>query len=259
LFTIIIPTHERPLLLRRALQSLIAQTYKDFQVIVVDDTGAYIPPFPELAELHGRYTYVIRSGQNGPAESRNMALDLAKTPYVMFLDDDDTFEPGHLQALADHIGTRTPEIVHCDFRVLREDRRHNPPQFLGGDDMSTAGITADSIFILNRIPNNCLVYRRDVVQNVRHAGDMRIYEDWDFLLACLAGRTLEHVATNGVNIYKSTADSPENERRGNTRDDLLVPTMLYLYKKHPAPNMATRLGRQELMAHAGHPVTLEQC
>jgi glycosyltransferase involved in cell wall biosynthesis len=230
LFTIIIPTHERPLLLRRALQSLIAQTYKDFQVIVVDDTGAYIPPFPELAELH-----------------------------VMFLDDDDTFEPGHLQALASHIGTRTPEIVHCDFRVLREDRRHNPPQFLGGDDMSTAGITADSIFILNRIPNNCLVYRRDVVQNVRHAGDMRIYEDWDFLLACLAGRTLEHVATNGVNIYKSTADSPENERRGNTRDDLLVPTMLYLYKKHPAPNMATRLGRQELMAHAGHPVTLEQC
>lgn len=258
MFTIIVPTHERPLLLRRALQSLIAQTYRDFQVIVVDDAGSYIPPFPEMAELRGRYTYVIRSGECGPAASRNMALQLLNTPYVIFLDDDDTFEPGHLQALADHIGTRMPEIVHCDFRVPREDRRHTPPLFLGSDDVSTAGFTADSVFIINRIPNNCLAYRRDVVQNVRHASDMRIYEDWDFLLSCLAGRTLEHVPTKTANIYKCD-DAPENERRGNTRDDLVVPTMLQLYKKHPAPNMATRLARQELLTNAGHPVTLDQC
>ena len=60
LFTIIIPTHSRPILLRRALQSLAAQTYKHFQVIIVDDDAAYVPPFESFRALEGRYTYVIR-------------------------------------------------------------------------------------------------------------------------------------------------------------------------------------------------------
>jgi hypothetical protein len=80
---------------------------------------------------------------------------------------------------------------------------------------------------------------------------MQIYEDWDFLLACLKGRQLKHIPVSSVIIHKSVADAPENMRRGNTRDDLIVEAMLYLYKKYPAPNAATRLERQSLMASAG--------
>ena len=259
MFTIIIPTHQRPMLLRRTLQSLIDQTYKDFQVIVVDDSAAYIPPFGEMAALAGRYTYIIRSGVNGPAESRNMGLDLARTPYVIFLDDDDTFAPSHLQSLAEQIGAGTPELLFCNFSVVNEDRTQNPPTHLSGGTLDISPLTADSVYVINRIPNSCLVYRRDVVAQVRYPTDMIIYEDWDFLLACLKGRQLRHVPVSGVNIHKSVADAPENFRRGNTRDDLIPQTMLDLYKKHPAPNMQTRMARLSLLTNAGVPVTLDQC
>ena len=191
------PTHDRPLLLRRTLASLIAQTHADFQVVVVADSAAYVPPYQELHALHGRFTYVIRSGEPGPAASRNLGLQVAEGDYIVFLDDDDTFQPGHLAALARAIGSgqARPELLFCDFQVQNEDRTVFPPTPLSSQAASIADVTADSIYVRNRIPNSCLAYRRDVVAAVRHVTDLIIYEDWDFLLACLRGRTLRHVAT----------------------------------------------------------------
>lgn len=253
LFSVIVPTHDRPLLLRRTLASLIAQTHADFQVVVVADSAAYVPPYQELHALHGRFTYVIRSGEPGPAASRNLGLQVAEGDYIVFLDDDDTFQPGHLAALARAIGSgkARPELLFCDFQVQNEDRTVFPPTPLSSQAASIADVTADSIYVRNRIPNSCLAYRRDVVAAVRHVTDLIIYEDWDFLLACLRGRTLRHVATDTVVIHKSQATAPENMRRGNSRDDKIVEVMLELYRKHPAPSLQVRQARQALMAGAG--------
>jgi glycosyltransferase involved in cell wall biosynthesis len=256
-FTIIVPTHERPLLLRRTLQSLIAQTYTDFTVIIVADAATYIPPYEEMLALQGRYTYLIRSGVPGPAESRNMGLALANSRYVMFLDDDDSLEPTHLESLARHVGDKSPELLFCDFKVRYENRSTTPPSIESTETIALADVSQDSLYVRNRIPNSCIAYRHDVVATLRYATDLIIYEDWDFLLASLHGRTLTHVPTSTVIIHKSPATTPENLRRGNTRDDLIPATMLLLYRKHPAPNMQTRLARQALMASAGVELGLE--
>jgi glycosyltransferase involved in cell wall biosynthesis len=259
MFTIIIPTHERPALLSRTLKSLIAQTYTHFKVIVVDDAAAYIPPYEELAALKERYTYIIRSGESGPAQSRNMALDLADSRYVMFLDDDDTIEPDHLQSLADLISHQSPPLLFCNFKVQHEDRTHSPPIALATDLVSIADVTRNSVYVRNRIPNSCLVYRKDVLANIRHDTTMDIYEDWDFLLQCIGNHDLVHVAINSVTIYKSRATAPANMRRGNTRDDLISQVMLMIYKRHPATNVQTRAERQTLLSIAGISVELRDC
>ena len=250
MFTIIIPTHDRPLLLRRTLQSLIEQTYKNFTVIIVGDSSTYLPPYDELLALQGRYIYIIRSGAKGPAESRNMGLALALSQYVMFLDDDDTFEPGHLQAIANRIEKNSPELLFCDFKVRHEDRTKPYPEHLSTDEIDLSEVTKDSLYIRNRIPNSCAVFRRDVIGGIRFESNMIIYEDWDFLLQCLHGRSLGYLPINSVVIHKSAANAPENMRRGNTNDEKIVEVMLQLYKKHPAPDMQTRLGRQALLASA---------
>ena len=259
MFTVIVPTHERPELLRRTLRSLIAQTYRRFTVVIVSDSAKYLPPYEELLELHGRYVYIIRSGVAGPAESRNMGLAVAGSEYILFLDDDDTFEPGHLQALADRISHGSPELIFCDFKVRHEDRAKSPPAPLSMETVSIADITKESVFVRNRIPNSCLAYRRDVIADAKFNLDLVIYEDWAFLLECLMKWNLTHLPVDSVVIHKSQATSPENLRRGNSRDDLIVETMLHLYKKYPGPDKKTRLARQSLMASAGVSVGIESC
>lgn len=225
----------------------------------MDDAAAYIPPFAELAELKGRYTYIIHSGEPGPSTSRNMALALIQTPYVMFLDDDDSLEPNHLHALANHLRDSRPALLFCDFQVQNEDRSTNPIQLFERESISIVNVTRDSVFVRNRIPNSCLLYRQDIVASVRYDTALPIYEDWDFLLQCLQHHDLLHIATNSVVIHKSRATAPENMRRGNTRDDLIGPVMLALYKTRPALNLQTREARQKLMASAGISVALESC
>lgn len=252
LFTIIITTHDRPLLLRRALQSLIAQTYQDFKVIIVSDSAAYIPPYEEFLALQGRYVFVLRSGVNGPAESRNMGLALANSKYVMFLDDDDAFEPTHLESLAAFIGDSSPDILFCSFSICTEDRTKNPPEAVSFETFSIAEITRESIYVRNTIPNNCLIYRREIIANNMHDTSLRIYEDWDFLLLCLREHALTYVPIYSVVIYKTISpEAEENMRRGNTRNDLVCSATLDLYKKHPAPDMETRLARQSFFSSAG--------
>lgn len=251
LFTIIIATHDRPLLLKRTLQSLIDQTCQDFRVVVVSDSASYLPPYPELAALDGRFVFMIRSGQPGPAISRDMGMAVADGDYVIFLDDDDTFRPGHLAALRQRLQQDRPELLFCDFQVQQEDRTVSPPQLLDCQSLSIADVTFDSVYVRNRIPNSCVAYRRDVLAGLHNDTELIIYEDWDFLLAAMAGRSLVHVATDTVVIHKSAATAPENMRRGNSRNENVVPVMLQLYRRHPAPNMPTRLARQALLASAG--------
>jgi glycosyltransferase involved in cell wall biosynthesis len=252
-FTIIIPTHDRPMLLKRTLESLIAQTCQDFKVVIVSDTPGYLPPYQELSQLDKRFDYVLRStGAPGPAASRNLGLAIADSEYILFLDDDDTFRPDHLAKLKARLLLDKPEMLFCDFQIQNEDRTVYPPAPLpGGQTVSIADVTFDSVYVRNRIPNSCVAYRSDVLAGVRNETDLIIYEDWDFLLAAMHGRSLVHYATDGVVIHKSVANAPENMRRGNTRDDKIVEVMLQLYRKHAAPNMETRLARQALMAGAG--------
>ncbi len=259
MFSIIVPTHGRPALLSRTLRSLIAQTYKKFQVIIIDDVASHVPPYEELFALQGHYTYVIRSGVAGPGESRNMGLKLAQSEYILFLDDDDTFEPGHLEALANCITRTSPELLFCDFTVRHEDRTQSPPRPISLDTVSIADVTLESVFVINRIPNSCIAFRADVVASKNYDNTMVIYEDWDFLLECLQGRKLLHLPINTVNIHKSLADAPENLRRGNTHDELIVKVMLHLYKKFPGMNLSVKQARQALMKSAGVYISIESC
>lgn len=252
MFTVIIPTHDRPALLQRALRSLIAQTYSDFQVVVVDDSSKYLPPYEELSLLQGRYTYVIRSGQPGPAESRNVGQQLIKTRYALFLDDDDAYEPTHLEALAGYITAHNyPEILFSDFKVRHEDRSQNPPVLLSKLVGSSASEPQHNIYVRNHVPNCCVVYRQDVLAGKRHALDMEIYEDWDFLLSCMEGRTAVHAPVNSVIIYKTDIiRGQENTRRGNSKDEFNLQTILGLYKKYKSPSETVRQARKAFMASA---------
>ena len=259
MFTIIIPTHERPELLARCLRSLSAQTWRDFTVVVVADSPRFVAPYAELQALEGRYVYILRSGTPGPAASRNMGLALAEAPYVLFLDDDDSFAPDHLSVLAQHLKQSSPALLFCDFRVQNEDRTTSPPRLLSTAAVSISDVTDDSVFVRNRIPNSCITYRRDVLARVRYDTGLPLYEDWDFLLHCLQAHHLSHIASAGVTIHKSSADAAQNMRRGNSNDDKILQVMLQLYQRHPAPNTSTRLARQALLASAGVAVGIEQC
>jgi glycosyltransferase involved in cell wall biosynthesis len=109
LATIVIPTHDRPRLLERAVASALAQTVEDIQVVVVDDGSAE----PVELGLQDPRLLVIRNHRAlGASAARNAGLRTAAGRWVTFTDDDDELLPDMVQAsLAAAEGSSLPQPV----------------------------------------------------------------------------------------------------------------------------------------------------
>jgi glycosyltransferase involved in cell wall biosynthesis len=98
LISVIITTLNRCALLQRAVESVKRQTFKDFEIIIVDD-GSTDETAAWLAAIDRRTATVIRFEKNrGGNVARNAGLAKASGSWVAFLDDDDTWETGKLAA-----------------------------------------------------------------------------------------------------------------------------------------------------------------
>lgn len=101
LVSVYIPTYNRLGLLGRAIESALNQTYKNIEVLVVDD-GSSDGTQEFLAELERkerRVRVVEKKGQRGPCSSRNLAIREASGEFVAGLDDDDYFHPDRISLL----------------------------------------------------------------------------------------------------------------------------------------------------------------
>ena len=100
LVSVIIPVYNGACYLRAALESVFAQTYRSFEVIVVDDgslddSGNIAQSFPEV--------HYIRQENQGVAAARNTAIAVARGEYFAFLDQDDLWTPDKLRLQIGHL------------------------------------------------------------------------------------------------------------------------------------------------------------
>jgi len=107
-FTVVVPTHRRPALLREALGSVYAQTLPPAQVVVVDDVGdeetrTVVAAFPGCE-------YAVNDRSRGGSGARNAGAALARGDWIAFLDDDDLWLPHKLAAVADLIASGPPDL-----------------------------------------------------------------------------------------------------------------------------------------------------
>ena len=100
-FSIIIPTFNREKSVLDTLDSVFAQTCRDFEVIVVDD-GSTDATLATLATITDPRLKVVSQKNAGPAAARNRGMQEARGAYVSFLDSDDEWYPGFLEVAETH-------------------------------------------------------------------------------------------------------------------------------------------------------------
>ncbi|WP_031042926.1 bifunctional glycosyltransferase/CDP-glycerol:glycerophosphate glycerophosphotransferase [Streptomyces sp. NRRL F-5650] len=117
-FSVIVPAHQVQAYLHACLESVLAQSYPDFEVIVVDD---YSPDAcgaiaDEFAALDPRVRVVRLPRNEGLGPARNAGMERAAGDYLVFLDGDDTLTPHALRAVADRIKeTGDPDVLVYDY------------------------------------------------------------------------------------------------------------------------------------------------
>ncbi len=133
--TVIIPTFNRESFLARAIDSVLVQTHRNFELIVVDD-GSSDATASLVASYGGAVRYLFQENR-GPAAARNLGIREARHGLLAFLDADDHFHPGKLamqvqamEARPELFVSHTQETWYRNGRHLNQKLRHRKE---GGD------------------------------------------------------------------------------------------------------------------------------
>ncbi len=99
LVSLVLPTHNRPEMLKEAIQSVCSQTMQDYELIIVDDASESVVNASELKKQFNIANLRVsrNSVAQGGAESKNIGVSLANGTYIAFLDDDDKLAPEYLE------------------------------------------------------------------------------------------------------------------------------------------------------------------
>ena len=117
--TIIIPTYNRAQIIPRTLDSILVQTYQDWECIVVDDhsqdnTEVVIG---EYIAKDSRIKYLVNTQKKGAQGARNTGLLNAKSEWVIFFDSDNTMHPDYLETLAYAIADDV-DVIACYSSIV---------------------------------------------------------------------------------------------------------------------------------------------
>ncbi|MBI5057147.1 MAG: glycosyltransferase [Nitrospirae bacterium] len=124
--TVIIPVHNRPHTIRRAIDSILSQSLQPEEIIVVDDCST--DGTQEILKSYGdKLTCVFLSENSGPSRARNEGVKYAKTEWIAFLDSDDCWEKDKLKNQIAYL-TRCPfyQILQSEEMWIRNGVRVNP-------------------------------------------------------------------------------------------------------------------------------------
>lgn len=190
LISIIVPVYRVEKYLKKCVDSLINQTYKNLEIILVDDGSPDNCPIvcDTYAKIDSRIV-VIHKENGGLSDARNAGLDIASGEYIGFVDSDDYIADDMYEIMLKAIKDNESDIACCNYLQIGEDGVPYPNQKLPLQDECIENDTAINMLIefggYYGVACNKL-YSREIFESIRYPQG-RKYEDF-FVIAEILGR-----------------------------------------------------------------------
>jgi glycosyltransferase involved in cell wall biosynthesis len=248
--SVVIPTYNRPEMLREAIKSVLEQTYHASEIIVVDN-GFFDATLSVVRDFGDRVIYE-KSNARGPSPSRNRGVKTAKGRYVAFLDDDDIWHPEKLaiqmEFLENHpdFGMASSKVVPFGEKIQIKKR-----SWISGDLFS-------HLYMKSFVMTSTVVIRKDVFDVVGGFDPRYVRaEDYDLWLRIADAFPIAHfgapliwfrkgagrLSADKVDLRKSSINVL-NERYNDKK------VSRHSYKKRMS-DVLIYLGREQIKAGVG--------
>lgn len=172
--SVIVPVYNVEQYLEKCLDSIRRQTYKDLEIILVDDgteddSGILCDVYTKLDDR----IKVIHKENGGKLNARNTGLDVAKGKYIAFVDGDDFIHPKMYETMVHMIETEQSDMVFCDFQEVEKGEKADmdievigqSPEFVTGRRMQNLYFYSEFSKIMAATWNK--LYKASMFQEVR--------------------------------------------------------------------------------------------
>jgi glycosyltransferase involved in cell wall biosynthesis len=240
--SLIIPIYNVEKYLRECLQSVVMQTFKDIEIILVDDLGSddSMEVACEFAAKDKRIKIVTRKKNGGLSAARNTGIKNSSAPFIMFCDSDDFVAPTFCEKLLYAIESSGAEIAMCgtniiyeiDEKMIDSDKDYYKIKFDGLVPMSDDVLWKSDVSMCNKIYHRGILEKHDIEfpENLN-------YEDAYFFNAYACWVKNIYFVNEPLYTYRRRRDSIMNQtfsnKPGYSIDHLKIGIILYEYlKKH---------------------------
>lgn len=182
MISVIIPTYNREKLISRALESVVNQTYKDIEIIVIDDNSNDNTEevVREYIKRYNFIKYIKHNINKGGSSARNTGIKAAKGDFIAFLDSDDEWDLNKLEKVHDIFSKdKSIKLVYSDIYLIDEKSRKRVVDIKEKWDDPYLGLLQRNIIG----GTSSIVISKDVIKNVGFFKDgLPSCQDWDFYI-----------------------------------------------------------------------------
>lgn len=214
LVSVVIPSYGGGEFLRRAVDSVLGQTYKDIEIIVVDDNGVGTENQLKTAEQMKVYgdnpnvLYVCHEVNKNGSAARNTGVKNSKGTYIALLDDDDEFYPDNIERQMEVMSTLGDDfaLTYCGIRSFVGDNMDHEFHPTHSGDLLYEVLTHTVV-----IGSSSLLIKRSVWDELDGFDEsFRRHQDWEFTARVCATYKVTAVDHIGVKRHIIMRNSPKN-------------------------------------------------
>lgn len=254
LVSVVIPTYNRPIYLKRCIDSVINQTYKNIEIIVVDDNDPKTDARRETERVMSAYadidniTYLRHECNKNGSAARNTGWRYSHGKYITFVDDDDVIECRKIEKQVECLEHLDSSWGACytGYRLFKE---HGDPQISSEKRFGDCYVAALMRTMFMGSGSN-LFLRKSVVDEINGYDESFIRnQDIEFLVRVLEKYKLAHVDEMLLTIYQ------EGERPNRSYEQLESVSEHYLSKFKKRIDVLNREDRERVYSV----ISLERC
>ena len=217
LISVIIPIYNQEKNLKRCLDSVVEQTYKNLEVILIDD-GSTDGSFEICRDYSVRYGWTaFHIANGGVSNARNTGLDNASGKYVMFIDSDDYVSENYIEALYDVVKNGDCDIAYSKYAEVRG----STIKVIGELTITkhifdvTCEFDYGKSYMLRHAA--CCIISRDVIADIRFRNDIYVGEDAFFISQLIVNSNHKVGYTKESTYYYVIYETSGNHGRVNDR------------------------------------------
>ncbi|WP_462281089.1 glycosyltransferase family 2 protein [Salinivirga cyanobacteriivorans] len=233
--SVIIPTYNRASSIVDAIESVLAQSYPVYEIIIVDDCS--IDDTTEVIESINSplIRYYRNAEQKGAGYSRNYGIKQSAGDYISFLDSDDTWDSDKTEKQLLCMEQHQLDVTSCLMKIFNKRGTTTWPQFSIDGDIMIADFYPE-IFLINYFGTPTLMIRKSVLKEVGGFDEfLPRWQDWELLIRIAERYKIGILNQDLVNVYEGHKSITQN-------NDLLTQTVEYFLKKYQ--NEINSVGRK---------------
>ena len=202
--SVIIPTYNRAQLLPRAIQSVVGQDFKDWELLIIDDGSS--DNTKEVLKLYkdDRRISVFTQGNHGVSHARNRAVEMAQGEWLSFLDSDDEWFTHKLSSQIKVLETQSDvEIIHGEEIWIRNGVRVNP---MKKHEKKSGDVFKDALKLCCISPSTVLLKKTLFEKHKGFREDFPVCEDYDLWLKITSEKSVGFVSSPIIKKYGGHSD-----------------------------------------------------